>query len=98
MNPPRLRWFLIALLLGFHAEGIAVSEAGENSEAERHLRRLMMHHALHTGGPAGLLGMVRACAYRADPGSPGDAPVMVDVDSRKMKQQPVEPDIHREVR
>ena len=92
------RWFLIALLVASYAEGFAAGEAGENSEAERHLQRLMMHHAPHTGALAGLLGVTRACAYHADPRSPGDAPVMVDVDSKKMKQQPIESDTGLEAR
>lgn len=98
MDRPPTRWCQIALLLAFHAEGFAAGEAGENADAERHLQHLMMDHALHTGGLAGLLVVTRACAYHADPRSPGDAPVMVDVDSRKMKQQPIESDTGLEAR
>lgn len=100
MDQPPTRWYLIARLLAFHAEGFAAGEAGENADAERHLRRLVMDHALHTGGLAGLLGTARACAYPADPASPGGGTVTVDADlaEGKRKQQPVEPDTGLEVR
>lgn len=99
MDQLRSRWLLIALLLAFHAESFGGSGADENSETERHLQRLVMHHALHAGGLTGVFSMARACTRHADPGSPGDGPMMADPDpGEEMKQQPVEPDTRREMR
>ncbi|HDP90187.1 MAG TPA: hypothetical protein ENN42_09615 [Thioalkalivibrio sp.] len=90
MNQPRPRWLLITLLLAFHAESFAAGGGGENSEAERHLQRLVMHHVLYAGGLSGVFGMARACARHVDPGSPDGGPMTADTDPGDMKQQPVD--------